>query len=219
MAHVDTGNAMPPPAVLLAHPSASCSVQAVPFPCVVYRREGLGGVYAFSHACSSSWVHKTFPSSLRVSDLRAHQPACNWSNVRNACFLILVSGDVAQGVCVSNQGDKRASFLYHGSTYANQIAGFSHHSLLHSEFHDSYIPLHFFGTMATFDAGNRFRCAIPIESGVTLFPSKIFESDIRKLAKWVDSAIQRAMSSSLWVTERGQRYNEQTLRMVITRSK
>jgi hypothetical protein len=203
--------------LVVSSPSSS-SVQAVPFPCVVYRREGERGVYVFSHICSS-WFHKAFPASLRVTDLRSHHSVNNWSTIRNTCFLILVAGDVAQGVCVSNHKDRRASFLYTGSEYAKQSVVFSSQSLLHTEFHDAFVPLHFFGTMASYDTGNHFRCAIPIESGIILFPCKIIESDINKLARWVENAIQKAMGSSVWVTECGQRYNEQTFRMVITRSK
>jgi hypothetical protein len=195
-------------------PTSDLSTQAIPFPCVVYRRERPGGVYRFSHACPCSCFHKTFPSSLRVADLRSHQPSLNLSNLHSACFLVLVAGDVAQAISVSTHSETRTSFLYTGSTYDRQLSAFSSPSLLHTEFHESYVPLKFYGTMATFDYSNRFQSAVPIESGISLFPSQISEGDVTKLSKWVENAIQKAVHSSVWVTSGGQTYNEYTLRLI-----
>lgn len=193
----------------------SFATQPIPFPCVVYHREHPGGLYKFSHACSSSCFHKTFPVSLRVTDLLSHQPSLNWSNIRGACFLVLVAGDVAQAISVSSHSERRTSFLYTGSVYDKRLSSVSAPNLLHTEFHESYIPLKFYGTLATFDYYNRFQCAVPIESGISLFPCQIGEGDIIKLSKWVEHAVHKAMHSSVWITSNGHKYNEHTLRLVL----
>ena len=197
----------------MSNVNSSSSAQAIPFPCVVYRKDCAGGVYRFSPTCST-WFHKTFPSSLRVTDLRTHQPSQNWGNVRGACFMVLVAGDVAQAISVSTHLDRRTSFLYNGSVYDRQSSAFSAPTLLHTEFQESYIPLHFYGTLATFDSSNRFQCAIPIESGISLFPCQVCEGDIARLSRWVDRAVHKAMHSSVWVTDAGQKYNEHTLQLI-----
>ena len=192
--------------------SKTSLIQEIPFPCVVYRRERAGGVYKFSHTCST-WFHKTFPATLRVKDMRAYHHSLNWANIRNTCFMVLVAGDVAQAISVSTHAEKRTPFLYSGSTYDTQSSIFSAPTLLHTEFQESYIPLRFYGTLAAFDSANCFQCAIPIESGISLFPCQVCESDIMRLSKWVDHAVNKAMHSSMWVTNAGHKYNEHTLRL------
>jgi hypothetical protein len=182
----------------------------VPFPCVVYSRDRAGVPYTFSHRCTT-YVRKVFPTRLGVSELRAHNPPLhNLAPLRQACFMVLVAGDVAQEVSVANRLEKRSRFLFDGSTYSLRGGA---QDLLHTEFHESYIPLHFHGTLATFDAFNTFHSAVPIESGVALFPRQVQEADVHKLAGWVEKCILKALHSSVWVTGRGDSYNEHTLRL------
>jgi hypothetical protein len=179
-----------------------------PFPCVVYTRDRAGGAYTFSHRCMSS-ARKLFPHSLRVSDLRTHDPQQNWAALRGACFLVLVAGDVAQCVSVASLHEKRIQFLFKGSVFSREACGAD---LLHTEFHEEYVPLHFFGSLAVFDARARFRSLVPIESSICLFPRRLTEADLPRLCKWVEASLLKCVHSSVWVTASGQAFNEHTLR-------
>lgn len=180
----------------------------VPTPCAVYIRENPARQteYVFSHCCDLT-VSKVFPSSLRVADLRAHDARQNWGALHKACFILLVTGDVAQCVSVSNAGDKnRTKFLYHGSSYARrspQKASFP------SELHENYVSMHFHATMAVFDTRQHaLRAVIPLECGVCLLPKRLRETDLPRFAKWIESCMQRSVQSSVWVAEHGDSYNE-----------
>ena len=179
----------------------------VPLPCVVYTRLVSGGVYTFSHHCGQT-VPKQFPPSLRTADLSQHDAGQNWANLRRACFLVLVAGDVAQCISLANVHDKsRIRFLYNGSAYARKAA-----PEWPSEVHEDFVSLHFHGTMAVFDKSNRYHSAIPLESGISLFPRQIREKDIPLLARWTEACMLRSTQTSVWVTDTGESYNEHTLR-------
>lgn len=185
-------------------------VVRVPLPCVVYTRLVPGGAYTFSHHCDQT-VLKCFPSSLRASELLQHDPQQNTANLHRTCFLVLVAGDVARCVSVVSAGQKRelhTQFLYHGSSYARKDPLHGMHS---SELNENYVSLHFHGTMAVFDRSARFTAVIPIESGISLFPRQIHETDVPLLARWVSACMQRSVLSSVWVTGSGDSYNEHTM--------
>ena len=178
----------------------------VPVPCAVYTRRAPGDPYRFSHLCDQRAV-KSFPSSLRASDLLQHDTRQNWASLHKTCFLVLAAGDTAQTVCVANAKDqKRQSFLYLGSSYSRIT-----HGATPSELDENYVPLHFHGTMAVFDKAGRFHAIVPIESGITLFPRQIRETDVPRLARWVESCMARSIHASIWVTDAGDSYNEHTL--------
>lgn len=137
-----------------------------------------------------------------------HDGRLNRDSLHKTCFLVLVAGDTAQGVCVNQRHEKSPPrFLYHGSSYARGRPG----HVLPSELDENYIPLCFHGTMAVFDRAGRFHTVIPIESGVTLFPRLIHERDVPTLAQWAEASMARSMKTSIWVTDSGDSYNEQTL--------
>lgn len=188
----------------------------VPFPCVVYCRTGSGGHYTFSHCCQQQ-AQKYIPKTLRVSDIRQYDPAENWKHLSKACFLVLVAGDVAQCINLANAGDKkRIQFLYPGSAYARPVPGMP---VQHTELSDAYVPLHFHGTMAVFDRFAGIRTAIPIESGIALFPRRILDADIPLLTRWVSQCAQRSLHASVWVTDSGHSYSEQILKLRQTHNK
>jgi hypothetical protein len=178
-----------------------------PHPCVVYTRQVSGGAYVYSHHCLLT-TQKLFPPSLRTTDLRVHDSHRNWSELQRACFLVLVAGDVAQCVSLATARDKaRVQFLFPGSAFTRRMPT----EPLPTELHDDYVSLHFHGTMAVFDRGYRFHTAIPLESGISLFPKRISEKDIPLLARWVEACLLKSIHSSVWVTDTGHSYNETTL--------
>ncbi len=66
-------------------------------------------------------VLKCFPATLRTQDLRAHDARQNLLAAQKAPFLLLVGGDVAQGVSVAASCPKaRSRFLYSGSAFARR---------------------------------------------------------------------------------------------------
>jgi hypothetical protein len=181
----------------------------VPFPCVVYQRDRAGVPYQFSHFCDH-FVVKKIPGSLSVTDLREHDHLINWNMLRNACFLVLVAGDVGQCISVSSAGEKRPHFLFHGSKYSKIDKDVKLNFL--TEFHEGFVPVILFGTLSSFDKRGRYRSTIPLEAAVCLFPKVITESEIPKLTKWIESAILKSIHSSVWITDLGSSYNEHTLR-------
>jgi len=179
----------------------------VPVPCAVYVREDARRErYAFSHFCELV-APKAFPASLRVGELRAHDARQNWAALQRACFLVLVSGDVAQCVSVASAGEKaRTRLLYLGSAYARPVR-----SAIPTELHEGYVSLHFQATMAVYGArGHALHAVIPLECGVCLLPKVLREADLPKYAEWVQSCLQRSLQASVWVSPDGDSYNEQT---------
>jgi hypothetical protein len=182
----------------------------VPFPCVVYTKQGQNGSYRFSHHCEQM-VSKCFPLTMRTTDLRAHDPRQNLSAAQRAPFLLLVGGDVAHGVAVSAPEPKaRTRFLYSGSAFARPSLAHPSDTLL-SELSEHYVSLHFKSTMAVFDSAGKFHAVVPIESGVSLFPRHISEKDIPLLTRWVDACILKSFHTSVWITDGGNSYNEHTM--------
>ena len=176
----------------------------IPFSCAVYFQEQRGPYFKFSHFCSTK-TSKIFPPSLRVKDLRAYDQKTNESTLLKACFVVLVSGDVAQCVTVANASDKnRIRFLYSGSVFdKSKIERRSY-----PEIDDNYIPVPFYATMGLFDTRHTFHTAISVESGVSLFPTRIKEQDLPLIAKWARGSIQKSLTTSIWVTFDGKSYNE-----------
>jgi hypothetical protein len=146
------------------------------------------------------------PESLRVKDLTMQPQQSNWSALRKACFLVLVAGDTAQCVSVSNVQERRTTFLYHGSEYARQKHACEQGP---TEIQDDYIPLEFYATMSWFTRGC-LSCIAPLESGMVLFPRTITEKLLPRLASWVETSITKSIHTSVWVTDTGDSYNEHT---------
>ena len=142
-----------------------------------------------------------------MSDLLLHDGRLNRGSLHRTCFLVLAAGDTAQSVCVNKRHEKHPQrFLYHGSSYARGQTGD-----IPSELDENYIPLLFHGTMAVFDRSGRFHTVIPIVSGITLFPRVVHERDVPILTRWVEVSMARSLKTSIWVTDTGDSYNEQTL--------
>lgn len=180
----------------------------VPFPCVVYTKDGSRGHYSFSHCCHQQ-AQKSLPRTLRVSDLREYDPAHSWKQLCKTAFLVLVTGDTAQCVSLTDAGDaKRIQFLYRGSAFSRPAPGLP---VLHTELSEGYVPLHFHGTMTVYDRFTGIRAVIPIESGISLFPRKITAADIPLLSRWVTHCARRSLQASVWVTDSGDSYGESSL--------
>jgi hypothetical protein len=181
-------------------------LHTIPFPCAVYVRDKKTANYLFSHLCDTR-APKTAPSSLRVKDLTAfaqhHSENC--AALRRACFLVLVSGDVAQCVTASNVKERRVPFLFHGSEYARP----STRVKACAEFHEGYIPLYFHSTMTIFTKGWLDE-VVPFESGLILLPRVVSEQTLPTLARWVESSLTKSIHACVWCTDRGDSYNEHT---------
>lgn len=84
----------------------------LPWPCAVYTKSR--DSYLFSHMCART-LGKSLPRDLSVDSLRRHRPGEVLDAALRSEFLVLVAGDVAQGVCVENAGAAgRPRFLYAG---------------------------------------------------------------------------------------------------------
>jgi hypothetical protein len=179
----------------------------VAFPCVVYVRQGRE--YVFSHHCApASGPVKALPASLRVRDLMEHarQPPL-LGILRRACFLLLVAGDTAQCVSVDNaRGGMR--FLYRGSEYTHPVRP----GRRCSEFHDDYVPLCFYSTLAMYGRERGLASVKDIECGIALFPRRICERDLETLARWADHCIGKAVHGSVWLTDRCESFSEHARR-------
>jgi hypothetical protein len=189
--------------MLLTHP--------MPFPCVVYFRLAHGG-YTFGHFCTPvSGPAKHIPASLRVRDLQEHarQPPLV-GVLRKACFLVLVTGDVAQCVSVNTAADRnRTRFLFHGSEYATPSRCPPPRC---SEFHEDYVHIPFHSTLATFNARAGLIGVQNMQCSIALFPRRIHDADLASLARWVDHGIGKMAHGSIWLTENPDSYNEQGAR-------
>ena len=87
---------------------------STPWPCAVYTKKRLFEPYVFSHMCARS-VEKLVPGDLSVDSLRLFKPGEGMERAFHHDFLVLVAGDIAQGVCVENsRSSHRARFLYTG---------------------------------------------------------------------------------------------------------
>lgn len=197
----------------------STVVHPVPFPCAVYTRiPGPSTRFLFSYFSQPSLVYKTFPCSLRMRDVqqyhharlvdgRGPDPA---TGMRRACFLILVSGDTAQGVSVANANESRPPFLFRGSRYDGGRS-IRPPPAFPSEFHTDYLTVHLSSTLAVFER-NQLTTVMDIECGLALFPATIHDRDIRGLAAWMDRLITKAAHTSSWVSsDTLLSYNETTL--------
>ena len=187
-------------------------IHSLPFPCAVYvktlsRRASCNSEYEFSHYCRT-FIPKAFPQSLRVRDLQHSQtnPMAFHTLMRKACFLVLVAGDVAQCVSVENAQDsrQRTRFLFRGSCYAS-----TERRPQCSEFHEDYIPLHFYATLASFKEGH-LTSVSDLECGIALFPKCIREVDLQAISRWVDHNIGKSVHGSTWATNKSESYSEHT---------
>jgi hypothetical protein len=180
----------------------------VPFPCVVYVRRG--SEYRFSHFCvPQTGPVKPLPASLRVRDLQEHarQPPLLGA-LRRACFLVLVAGDTAQCVSVGcARGGMR--FLYRGSEYARPVR----EGQRCAEFHEDYVPLRFYSTLALYGRARGLASVKDIECGVALFPRRLGERVLATVARWADHCVKKSVHGSVWLcTDAGESFNEHTRR-------
>ena len=186
----------------------------VPFPCAVYSRRSSGGPFVYSHHVKNH-VGKQFPASLRVSDLREFQQQFNWEELCKACFLVLVSGDLARCITLHSARDIpriAVQFFYPGSPFTRKEP-YPHPT----DLEPGVVPLHFHGTVAVYHAPTTLSAIIPIESGIVLFPQQLNERDVQRLATTVSTAAQRSLQASVWVTGTGESYHESTSRLRHTR--
>lgn len=192
----------------------------VAWPCAVYVRDEAQRrgppEYTFSHLCHGVGPRKPFPPSLRVRDLQEHaRLPSHLAVLRRACFLVLVAGDIAQCVSVENARDRSARIpvLYRGSEYTHRLEsaapGLTKQQQRCSEFHEDFVALHFFGTLAWYTARERALAGVwDLGCGITLFPRRLRETDLPRLAEWVDHLLARSVRSSVWLTECGESFNE-----------
>lgn len=184
-----------------------------PFPCVVYIRKkdpctlNANAVYEFSHYCHT-FTRKPMPLTLRVRDLQQHARANETykSTLRRACFLVLAAGDTAQCVSISNTREERTRFLFRGSAYDIPAKK----TKRCSEFHEDYVPLQFYSTLAGFSPDGRLGSVLNLECGIALFPGTVRENQLHMLAKWVEHNITKSIHSSAWATHALASYNEAT---------
>lgn len=165
----------------------------------------------FSHACTSS-VNKVVPPSLKVQDLLAFNHTQNWEAMQKACFLVLVAGDTAQCISLSNFQAKRTPFLYQGSRYSKPVIDSSQGPTkkLVSEFQEGHVPMHFYSTLSSFDTNGMLVDTTPVECGIALLPHTLLERDLVNIARWVESNLLKSFRTSVWLTERGHSYNEES---------
>lgn len=190
-------------------------VHVSPFPCAVYISDPRRNEFVYSHQCTNS-VSKRLPQTLRVRDLQDHrlgviQETGGATPMLKACFMVLVSGDVAQTISVENARTTRSRFLYHGSRFSVPIHPRPGLADLSSEVSSAYIALHFYSTLAMFSVP-RISGVMDIECAMVLLPTVVRENQIHLFADWINGAILKAVSSSAWLTDReGKCYRERTL--------
>lgn len=142
-------------------------------------------------------AHDTGPSR---SMLRAH-------------FIILVSGDIAEAVCVENASGARARFLYHGSRFCVKVPPRTNgiYADLSSEVSSTHVAMRFYSSLSFFRAA-RLASVIDIECTMVLFPKIIRTEMLSLFAKWVEHAIHKSLRTSTWLTTDGNCvYREHTL--------
>lgn len=205
-------------------------------PCLVYvkpsapahneRPAPASSPYVFSHHHHPASVPKPIPASLRTRDLQdyaRHPPAL--AALRKACFLVLVTGDVAQCICVDNAAESpgaRTRFLYNGSPYDARCARLPASPCPSSEFHEDYVLLRFYSTLSSFCPHSRKRhksthaagvCVQELECALLLFPRRLHERDLPTLARWVDQSLVKSVHTSTWLdADRAESFNEYTRR-------
>ncbi len=188
-------------------------VHVYPFPCVVYRKHSRGQEFVYSHQCANS-VSKHYPASLSVRDLQDyHHTQCRGAArgshpMLRAYFIILVSGDVAQGVSTENVRANRRRFLFEGSRYSRSLPD----AHMPTEIDREYIPMRFYSTLAVF-GGNRLclSSVVDVECSMVVLPKTICEHQLPRLAEWIRRPISRSITTSAWLTDNLQCFHEQTL--------
>lgn len=168
----------------------------VRFPCAVYSRKPGSDLYSFSHFCRSDY-DKTFPNSLRVRDLAAHDRTANSTMMLRTPFLVLVAGDRAQCVSVHNASDsERPWFLY---TMSPQSCP-EHWPPTVDEVEPDFISLTFCSTLAQF-RGGELQHVSTFQRNLLLFPASLRTGDIPRLASWVERKVHLSIQGSVWLME------------------
>jgi hypothetical protein len=136
----------------------------------------------------------------------------NWEAMQKACFLVLVAGDTAQCISLSNFQSKRTPFLYQGSSYSKPTIDSKQGptKILISEFQEGHVPLHFYSTLSSFDTNGILVDTTPVECGITLLPNTLLERDLVNITRWVENNLLKSFRTSVWLTEHGHSYNEES---------
>jgi hypothetical protein len=168
----------------------------LPFPCAVYARQEAGEPYCFSHFCEGR-VDKSFPASLRVRDLAAHDRGLNCARMLRAPFLVLAAGERAQCISVDSAREgSRPWFLYTASPQSRPCAWPSQVE----EIEPGFVSLAFCSTLALF-RGGELRHVAHVERGLLLLPSRLREGDLRDLARYVARQVRQSIEGSVWLLD------------------
>jgi hypothetical protein len=198
-----------------------------PFPCAVYCRtqDSQSNEFVFSHFCHNS-ATKNYPRSLRVRDIQEYHDTASARgtgpsrSMLKTHFIVLVSGDVAQAVCVENAAGTRPRFLYHGSRYCMKVPRKTNciYADLSSEVSSTHVAMRFYSSLALFNSV-RLASVVDIECTMLLFPKVVRIDMLPLLAEWVQRAIHKSLHTSTWMTsDRKCSYSEHTLHLATQKS-
>ena len=166
------------------------------FPCVVYTRSHAAHPYKFSHRCKRQ-VPKHVPDTLHVSSLTSFFGTNRPEQLEHEYAIILVGGDVAQGVSADNMlhPGKRQRFLYAGSDF--QIPSPTSSS---SDLEPQHIELPVYSTFSSY-VGGKFKSSTQVLAGYLILPTELRESEFVPFHGWLRSLITKSIQKSRWITE------------------
>jgi hypothetical protein len=121
-------------------------------------------------------------------------------------FIVLVSGDVAEAVCVENADRSRSRFLFHGSRYSSPARPSANgiHADMSSEISPTHIPMRFYSTLSVFDSeARRLATVMDVECAMVLLPSVLRVDQIQLFSDWVKNAVHKSICTSMWLSTDG----------------
>lgn len=168
------------------------------FPCAVYTRIHASQRYKFSHFCNHQ-VQKTVPDSLHASSLVSYFGSTRPTKLDHEFALVLVGGDVAQGVSLENMhhSERRQRFLYCSSKYQSPCA-----TRRSSDLESDYIEMKVYSTMSFFNQGV-FSDSLQVLVGIMVLPTELHDNDLARFHEWLQSLITKSIQGSRWITETG----------------
>ena len=178
----------------------------VPWQYAVYVRPTTRDRFSFSHIKHTT-VNKSFPKSLRVSDLKIHENIVqeNERVFKSATVLVLVTGDKAHHISYRSFADNTKNTVNYDHMERLTITEDDRHKPTFSDLNRGYMALTYHCTLAHYECGplHQWNLAnvVPMLSDIVVLPRILTLKGVKPIMCAYCRAIKKGFKESLLLAE------------------
>lgn len=152
-------------------------------------------------------MNKVFPSSLKVSDVQAHEEILRTNDTmhKNATVLVLVTGDRAQHVTYRSFKDHSTKTVEYDHLERLSISDDERHRPTFSDLNRGYMALTYYSTLAYYNRGAdhswNLASVVPMLSDIIVLPRVLSIKAIKPIMYFYCKAVKKNYRDGLFMAE------------------